>query len=477
MREGQALRPHGNLSKKIRCQCLILWRIKMKEYLPKNPNEFNLDGKRYIEKIKRCECKSVERGYYCLYCNIHQRGDHVYTYKKGDSHISRGGKKLYLSEEALEQVKTTAAAFEEDVTKTREWQSVKVPCKGSFITISYHISEDGEIWYYVECLKSGEEVKKFYRSFDDLHHLLCDNSSLFYDSFADRDYYDEYTKDDILKYPTKETISKNPVYNAAVEQGDEFFARFLKLRFGIADRKVCSSLSEAIGYRILPALSEKYDKNYYIEGPVDVKLLENSGYKLLHTPVFGMMGKTRNIHTLNPHKKYGTDAAPVNAEAIKIDTFLKLFDDEKNFEKEDGPMLSQNINKKDKVYSVCKNSGEIAPGEVFRGVAFADEHEEKNIPTETGIVCCGKVSENEMLFRTGDGRVYFPVYDGWGKEDGVLYGLKRGFAVDFGHPTDINGLVSECEAYAGAYASYAGALFYKAKKDALRKILSVMKKS
>ena len=96
--------------------------------------------------------------------------------------------------------------------------------------------------------------------------------------------------------------------------------------------------------------------------------------------------------------------------------YLSKNPNEYNFEKEDIPVLSQNINKKDKEYSVCKSSGEIAPGEVFKGVAFADEDEEKDIPAETGIVCCGKVSENEMLFRTGDGRMYFPIYDGWGRK-------------------------------------------------------------
>lgn len=50
------------------------------------------------------------------------------------------------------------------------------------------------------------------------------------------------------------------------------------------------------------------------------------------------------------------------------------------------------------------------------------------------IECCAKISDNEILFRSKDGQYYFSLCDGWGEENGTLYGLKLGIFHDFKHP-------------------------------------------
>ena len=101
----------------------------------------------------------------------------------------------------------------------------------------------------------------------------------------------------------------------------------MKLHFGIADDGECEYLSKLLGCRVLPALSEEYDKDYYVgTGGLDFTLLYRSGYRMLHRPNFGMMGSTREGYTLNPHRKTGVDAVPAGAGAISFGEYLKLFD-------------------------------------------------------------------------------------------------------------------------------------------------------
>ncbi|MBE6738666.1 MAG: hypothetical protein E7566_08500 [Ruminococcaceae bacterium] len=85
---------------------------------------------------------------------------------------------------------------------------------------------------------------------------------------------------------------------------------------------MCESFEEK-----LPKLSEKFNRNYYVKADtVNIRLLSNSGYAMLHRPYFAMKGSTHSAITLNPHTKVCIDAAPMSEQAICFQDFLKLFE-------------------------------------------------------------------------------------------------------------------------------------------------------
>lgn len=296
----------------------------MKNYLPKNQNEFNYEGKRYVEKICSCRCEELFGGFYKLDCKIHQRGSHLYNYKSGDDFISRDGyKKLYLSDSAMDTVTRAVSEFETEAAKTREWREIKVPLRDSFISIRYKLLEDGNIEYYHEY---GKNEKSFYRIYDPLHSLLCKVGDLICREnvkFSLSEWHD------MLLRSTETTIAKNPIYQAAVVQNDELFAMILKLYYGIADDDECSYLSDYLGCRILPSLPEEYDRNYVVErSDVDYTMLNRSGYRIFHRPAMAMHGYTHSKITLNPHVKEGVDAARIDDGSISFNDYLNLFVEE-----------------------------------------------------------------------------------------------------------------------------------------------------
>ena len=137
-------------------------------------------------------------------------------------------------------------------------------------------------------------------------------------------------------------------------------------------------------------------------------------------------------------------------------------------------MLSQKIIRKKLIYFICEKSAEINPDDVFKKVIFAEPNEYRMIPDEVCIVCCGIVNDEEMLFRSSDGRYYFSMKDGWGEESGILYGISLGLYFDFQHPTTDQTILSEC--LTGHYRSWAGAMAFQGKKHTLETIKSVMEK-
>lgn len=139
-------------------------------------------------------------------------------------------------------------------------------------------------------------------------------------------------------------------------------------------------------------------------------------------------------------------------------------------------MLSQELLAKIHTYTVCERSGEIEVGDTFISVRFADVAPSCDV-SGIAVVCCGKVSDDELLFRSEDGQYYFSVRDGWGEKDGVLYGISRGIFFDFGHPTSDETILAECESALGEYHSWAGALAYQSKKHTLEKIAEVMRRT
>ena len=138
-------------------------------------------------------------------------------------------------------------------------------------------------------------------------------------------------------------------------------------------------------------------------------------------------------------------------------------------------MLSPDAIERKRIYEICEVSGEIKPGDTFKYCIIADELY-YSPPSNGGVVCCGCISDEEILFRTADGSYYFSLLDGWGSCDGILYGLTLGFEYDFKRPTTPETIIAECEADRGTYNSWAGAMSWKHRGHVLYIIIAVMKR-
>ena len=300
----------------------------VREYLPKNQNEYILEGNRVVEKIRTCECLDRHENDYILECRIHQRGRHEYRYSLGNRFISKcfnNNRVFFLSDEAQDTVMAAIARYQKKIEETKNWRGVTVPCGDSAVDIRYH-PKHGGVDYFLAYNVREKRKETFYESLDAIHWLLCDLANLLHRNSETA----ELEKQCIAMQSSAETIGQNPVYAAAIKQGDEMFSKLLKLHYGIADLQEQTSLSDCLGWRILPALPEFYNRDYYVKadtiGADDYLLLKRSGYKILHRPYFGMKGSTHSMFTLNPNKKVGIDAAPIGEVSVSFQEYLTLFE-------------------------------------------------------------------------------------------------------------------------------------------------------
>lgn len=295
----------------------------MREYM-KNNNEYIENGKRYIEKIKRCFCREKIDGEYLLICSIHERGVKSYTYTAGTDFISKDPSKgFYLSESALETAENAVKEFEEAVRSVKsgdveiiEINNLTVYSKSPAVRANLFVEE------YTD--KNGKSVTKINEC--GIIGVLSNAKYILKADNEDRMYK-------ILNNPDEKTITENPFYISAVKSGDERTQLDIKLYYNIATKKDCQQLSELLGARVLPKLSEKYNKGYAIEkNDIQVSLLARSGYGFSHRPNIAMYGSTRSRYTLNPHTRTFVDAAKKDTEVITFDDFLKLFEEEESDE-------------------------------------------------------------------------------------------------------------------------------------------------
>ena len=139
-------------------------------------------------------------------------------------------------------------------------------------------------------------------------------------------------------------------------------------------------------------------------------------------------------------------------------------------------MLSKTRLEKRRIEFVCAMSGEIRPGDIFRGCKVSGDKGFVSIPADREVVCCGAIAENELLLRTRDGRYYFSILDGWGTESGTLFGMRPGFCYDFGRPTREEGVLSgEVQFFGRAPRSWSEAMAYRARRDAYNKMVAALR--
>ena len=294
----------------------------------KNPNEYRIGDKLYVEKIKSCCCSEIRGNDYLLWCRIRQRGNNYYLYAPGTGCLRKawlGDKHLYLSEDAQRTVDQTVRQFDEETAEEVLNYYVKVEiCEGKVI-----------IWYRrLNCRhfsavltypdNKGVLCKEYYPA-TDLESLIRELS--FGRSASWRKLFPEETCSiEKLHHGTPEGVKRNPLYLSAGASGDALMQKQLKIVYRVASPEDCAWLTEKGGLPVLPALPEDYDKKYYVRtDSIDFALLHRSGYQILHRPYFAMKGSTHDACSLNPHTKYGVDAAPDGAEIISFEEYLELF--------------------------------------------------------------------------------------------------------------------------------------------------------
>ena len=275
-----------------------------RKYLQQNPDEYKLNGKIHIEKIKQCMCDLKEGDEYVLDCYIRQHGTGGYSYTLGDNilYCTDNRHDLYVHGDAVKTLEKTIADYEKQVEKAKKWNSVTVKRDNSDYSIYYNYDKALDRFVFmIEYDENGKQVKQYcprYMALNNVIHTVCG----------------------------KDEWKNNIVYEAALQQKDEIFAAIIRVHYGKDSEDDCRLLSEYSDRCFLPRLPVEYKKDYYVlEDTIDNELLVRSGYDLWHQPYFSMRGFTRKGHTLNPHRKYGYDASPADAELITFEEYLKLF--------------------------------------------------------------------------------------------------------------------------------------------------------
>lgn len=294
----------------------------------KNPNEYRIGDRLYVEKIKSCSCTEKRGNEYLLWCRIHQRGNNFYLYEPGTGCFRTdwtGKKHLYLSEAAQQTVDRTVREFDEETSEEVLNYYVKVEmCEGKVVLWYRRLSRR----YFSAVLTYPDDegvLRKEYFPATDLDPLICELS--YRPSSSWRKLFPEGTCPiEELYHGTPEGVEKNPLYLAAGAVGDVLMQKQLKIVYRVASPEDCAWLAEKSGKPVLPALPEAYDRKYYVRtDSIDFDLLHRSGYQILHRPYFGMRGSTHEAYSLNPHTKSGVDAAPDEAETISFEEYLELF--------------------------------------------------------------------------------------------------------------------------------------------------------
>lgn len=291
----------------------------------KNPNEYRIGDRLYIEKIKSCSCTEKRGDDYLLCCRIHQRGDKYYLYEPGAGRLRTvltGEKYLYLSENAQQTVHHTVRQFDEEISKEVLNYYVKVEIYEGKVTVWYRRLSRSHFAAVLTYPNEEGVLCKQYFPVTGLESLIRELSfgcwrKLFPEGACPIEE---------LHHGTREGVEKNPLYLSAGASGDVLMQKQLKIVYRVASPEDCAWLTEKTGKPVLPSLPESHDKRYYVRtDTIDFDALHRSGYQLLHRPYFAMKGSTHEAYSLNPHTKYGVDAAPDEAEIISFDEYLELF--------------------------------------------------------------------------------------------------------------------------------------------------------
>ena len=283
-------------------------------------NEYALDGRVYIKKIKGCRVGSIQGNTFNLVCRIHERGERKFILERGSDYITlddcaaKNKKIFYLCEDALSTVNAALKEADELIS------AIKTP--GSGFTRADFADMKTALYYktakpflYIPiyedygrtpvCIRFGTE---------------CTLSNMLWEL---RVYLH---KNGLYKYchPDEKNLSEHPLYIAAKSAGDKILTSEMELYSGSASKETREFISELRGFEVLPRAAASLDKEFYVtRESVRTDILEASGYNFLHQPNFSMFGYTRHAVTVNPHGRYVHDCAPRDAQRVSWSEFTE----------------------------------------------------------------------------------------------------------------------------------------------------------
>ena len=284
-------------------------------------NEYSIDGRLYIKRIKECLVRTVSGNTYNLMCRIHGRGEHIYFYELGSDHIVREGfgspdtvsarKKFYLTESAAETVNAAVVAARAEVAAAKKAGSDYIKADFNKIKVALYYKTAGPFRYIPIYEDYGRQVVEYtFAGVCDLRGMLK--------GFAFE--YRKASENKDLFLPNEGNLAIHPLYAAANCSGDKVTAGIMELCYGKASEESRKLISSLAGVDILP--DAESDKRYYIAADeINAKVLEYSGYVFCHRPNFAMYGNTRTAFTVEPRQKTVIDCAPLNAECVPWQTF------------------------------------------------------------------------------------------------------------------------------------------------------------
>lgn len=282
-------------------------------------NEYMEDGKLYVKKIRKCVCEEKNGGSYRLTCAIHERDWQIYGLSEGGKSLKRGERTFWLTEDAKKTVNDAISRFEQDIRDflSKEYVTCVITSEGSAVSYIENLIFRYDLLFCLKC-PEGENIK-FMKN-----HTFDEMMSAIRWECHDRKESDPVFQK-ILE-SKEDTIAENPLYAAAKASGDEKLMKRLKLYYNIATPKDCTILGKLLGAKVLPKLPEEYNKNYVVDAnTIHMRILDDSGYTILHRPYFAMMGSTHSKWQLNPHTRRGVDAAKTADESMSFKEFLDLF--------------------------------------------------------------------------------------------------------------------------------------------------------
>ena len=270
-------------------------------------NVVKIDDKYYVKKIKALKCVKRIGDEYFISCDIKMRGHKEYKYKRNEDYITRyipkveaRPKILYLKEFALNQIIDLINEFDLNLHSLD-----KDKYKILDFYINYKRNKDCTYDLYFEY----NQAKYYKKNISIIHYFFR---------------LDLYPLD---KFIITDDLDDNPLYILAKKRNDSELEGKIRIYYNAETNLDIDRIREKTNCEILPKLDEAYNMNYIVNNITEenVKLLEASGYQIVHRPHFAMRGSTHSKWILNPYNKSGVDAAKEDDNAISFHEFLNLF--------------------------------------------------------------------------------------------------------------------------------------------------------
>ena len=281
-----------------------------------------IDGKRFLDEIRSCDCEKKIGEEYEAECRIHQRGtERYFTGKKAKTIVRDKTKVWYLTEEAKRPVRNAIRRFESGVARIENGDPFKAVFGGTGITVSFVRRSKRSFEAVLRDPRRNLPVVLRIRK-RPIGSVIRETASYFCS-----DLQKEPDLFDLLLHTSAETLPENPFYKAALAKGDGDLAREIRLFYNLATDEDIRGIAKFLHRRVLPALGKEFDKSFTVPAKeIDFGLLFRSGYQFCHRPYFSMRpGMTHTLYELNPHTKRGVDAGRDDAEPMSFKEYLSLF--------------------------------------------------------------------------------------------------------------------------------------------------------